>query len=136
MIVLIQWQYVPFIVSVHCMAHLTNLVAQTFSNLPLVSWIENLLQCLYGYFNHSPKRHLKCTKIIKIMETKGNKILWNIKTRWISMISLVKCVLSKYRTLFMKMALDAPIIPFAKSNLFLMNGVESLLGLNVMMSML
>ncbi len=52
------------------------------------------------------------------------------------MISLVKCVLSKYRTLFMKMALDAPIIPFAKSNLFLMNGVESLLGLNVMMSML
>jgi len=84
----------------------------------------------------APKRHLKCTKIVKIMETKGNKILWNIKTRWISMISLVKRVLSKYRILFMKMALDAPIIPFAKSSLSLLIDVEFLLGLNVMMLML
>jgi hypothetical protein len=36
----------------------------------------------------------------------------------------------------MKMALDAPIISFAKSNLSLSIDVESLLGLNVMMSML
>ncbi len=118
------------------MVHRTNLVVQTLSNLPLVSCIENLLQYLYGYFSHSPKRHLKCTKMAKIMETKGNKILWSIKTRWISMISFVKHVLSKYRTLFMKMALDAPIIPFAKSNLSLLIDVESMLGLNVMMSML
>jgi hypothetical protein len=33
----------------------------------------------------------------------------------------------------MKMALDAPTIPFAKSNLFLLIDVETLLGLNVMM---
>ncbi len=52
------------------------------------------------------------------------------------MISLVKCVLSKYCILFMKMALDAPIIPFAKSNLSLLIDLESLLGLNVMMLML
>jgi hypothetical protein len=70
------------------------------------------------------------------MKTKGNKILWNIKTRWIYMISLAKRVLFKYRTLFMKMALDAPIIPFAKSNLSLLIDVEFLLGLNVMMLML
>jgi hypothetical protein len=36
----------------------------------------------------------------------------------------------------MKMALDAPIIPFAKSNLSLLIDLESLLGLNVMMLML
>jgi hypothetical protein len=36
----------------------------------------------------------------------------------------------------MKMALDAPIIPFAKSNLSFLIHVESLLGLNVMMSLL
>ncbi len=34
------------------------------------------------------------------------------------------------------MTLDAPIISFAKSNLSLLIDVESLLGLNVMMSML
>ncbi len=45
----------------------------------------------------------------------------------------IKCVLSMYYNLLMKMALDAPTIPFAKSNLFLLIDVETLLGLNVMM---
>jgi hypothetical protein len=76
----IQCQYVPFVVKgMHCMAHQTNLVVQTLSNLPLVFCIENLLQYLCGYFNHSPKRHLE--KLTKIMETNDNKILPDIKTR-------------------------------------------------------
>jgi len=49
----IQQQYVPFVTSVHCMAHHINLVVQTFSHLPLVLHIEALLHCLYVYFNHS-----------------------------------------------------------------------------------
>jgi hypothetical protein len=36
----------------------------------------------------------------------------------------------------MKMALDALIVPFAKSNLFLLTNVGTLLGLNTMMLML
>jgi len=115
------------------MAHHTNLAIQTLSNLPLVSHIEILLQCLYGYFNHIIKMHLGFTKWARIMEIKGNKILWNIKIIWISMINLIKCVLSMYCTLFMKMALDAPIIPSAKSNLSSLIDVETLLGLNVVM---
>jgi hypothetical protein len=115
------------------MAHHNNLVVQTLSNLPLVSRIELLLQCLYGYFNHILKMHLEFTKWAGIMEIKGNKILWNIKITWISMINPIKCVLSMYCTLLMKMALDAPIILFAKSNLFLLINVETLLGLNVVM---
>jgi hypothetical protein len=63
------------------MAHRTNIAMQTLSNLPLVFCIENLLQYLYGYFNHSPKKHFEFTKLTKVMETKGNKILPNIKTR-------------------------------------------------------
>ncbi len=105
-------------------------MVQTFSNVPLVSCIKNLLQCLYGYFNHSPKKHLEFIKLVKIMEIKGNKILW------ISMISLVKCALFKYHILLMKMALDAPIVPFVNSNLSLLTNVETLLGLNAMMPML
>jgi hypothetical protein len=49
----------------------------------------------------------------KFMESKSNKIFWNIKTKWIFMISLVKHVL-------MKMALDAPIITSTKSSLCLL----------------
>jgi hypothetical protein len=43
----IQCQYVPFIMSVHCTIHWTNLTIQTLSNLSLVSHIEGLLQSLY-----------------------------------------------------------------------------------------
>ncbi len=130
-IVQIQHQYAPFVIGVHCIPHDTNPF-----NLPLNSCIKNLLQCLYGYFNHSPKKHLEFTKLVEIMEIEGNKILWNIKTRWISMINLVKCGLFKYCILLMKMALDALIVPFAKSNLFLLTNVGTLLGLNTMMLML
>ncbi len=80
-IVQIQNWYSPFVTNVHCMAHQINLVVQTFSSLPLFSCIESLLWCIYAYFNHNPKRHLKFDKLVEIMETKGNKILWNIKIR-------------------------------------------------------
>jgi hypothetical protein len=115
------------------MAHHTNLVVQTFSNLPLDSCIEILFKYLYGYFNHMLKMHLEFTKWARIMEIKGNKILWNIKIAWISMINPIKCVLSMYYILLMKMAPNAPTIPSAKSNLSLLIDVETLLGLNVVM---
>jgi hypothetical protein len=67
------------------------------------------------------------------MENKGNKILQNIKIRWNSMISPIEHVLSEYRSLLMKMALNTPIIPSTKSNLSLLTNVETLLGLNVVM---
>jgi len=118
---------------VYCIAHHANHAVQTLSNLPLVSCIEILLKYLYGYFNHILKMHLEFLKWAGIMEINDNKILWNIKITWIFMINPIKCVLSMYCTLFMKMALDAPTIPFAKSNLSLLVDVETLLGLNVMM---
>jgi hypothetical protein len=102
----------------------------------MVFHIENLLQCIYVYFNHNPKKHLEFAKWVEIMEIKGNKILRNIKTKWISMFNLVKHVLFEYCTLLMKMALDAPTISFTKSNLCLLINVEMLLGLNVVMPLL
>ncbi len=68
-----------------------------------------------------PKRHFKFTKLAKIMETNNNKIMRNIKTQGISMINPIKRILFKYRTLLMKMTLDAPIIPSAKSNLYVIS---------------
>jgi hypothetical protein len=66
--------HVPFVIGLHCMVHQTNLTIQTHSDLHLVFCIENLLQCLYGYFSHRRKRHLEFIKLVEIMETKGNKI--------------------------------------------------------------
>ncbi len=83
------------------MAHHMNLAVQTLSTIPLVKCIESLLQTLHTYF-----AHLEFTKLAKIMETKGNKILCNMKTQWISMLSLVKIIVAKYITLLLKMAMD------------------------------
>lgn len=69
-----------------------------------------------------PKKHLKFTKLAKIMETKGNKILQNMKIKW----TYVVCTFS----------LNAPIATFAKYNQYLMVNVKMLLGLNVIMPLL
>ncbi len=74
--------------------------------------------------------------MVEINEMKDYKRLWNIQTRWISMISFVKHVLFKYHIFFMKMTLEAPIITVAKSNLCVFTNVESLLGLNAIMLLL
>jgi len=63
---------------------------------------------LYGYFSHNANMHLECIELVEIVENKGNKILWNIKIRWIFMINFVKRLLFEYCTLLMKMALDKP----------------------------
>jgi hypothetical protein len=60
-----------------------------------------------GIFFNTLKRHLEFIKLAQIMETKGNKILQIMKTRWISKLSLVKQVFYECWPLLMKMALDS-----------------------------
>jgi len=78
------------------MAYRTNLVVQVLSNLPVVVKLENLLRSLYSYFSNSCERHLEFTKLVKIVETRGLKILRNVNTRWIKMLELLKRVMVKY----------------------------------------
>ncbi len=68
--------------------------------------LENLFQTLYAYFSKSSKRHLKLNKLAKIMEIQGNKLLKNVKTRWIFMWEPTKKLMSAYYTLVVKMAMD------------------------------
>jgi hypothetical protein len=98
-------KHAPFVTRLHYMAHKCNLVTQTLSKLPLVIKIEMLLQSMYVYLTHSPKRHMEFTKFIEILETKGRKILHNVKIRWISMLAPAKHVLQEYKTFVVKMAL-------------------------------
>jgi hypothetical protein len=61
-----------------------------------------MLANLYTYFFKSPQKHLECLKLAELMETKGLKILRNIKTRWISMLVPTVRVMNEYRTLLVK----------------------------------
>ena len=71
-----------------------------------MSRIEGLLKSSHAYFKHSPKRHLEFVKLAKLMETKGLKLLKNVKTRWVSLIEPLRCILQEYIVLLAKMKVD------------------------------
>jgi hypothetical protein len=50
---------------------------------------------------------LEFVNLAKMLETKGLKLLGNIKFHWISMLNFLKCVLGKYKSLVVKMHIDA-----------------------------
>ena len=66
-----------------------------------------MLLSLHTFFAHSPKRHLEFEKLAKVMHLKGLKILKNIKTRLISMLSPSVRVMKEYRVILVKMAVDS-----------------------------
>ncbi len=49
-IVQLKDKHAPFAIGVRCMAHMCNLVVQTFSSLSLFVKIEVLLQSMFVYF--------------------------------------------------------------------------------------
>jgi hypothetical protein len=108
-----------------------NLAMQTLFTIPFMKRIESLLQTLRAYFAHSPKRHLEFTKLAKIMETKGNKILCNVKTQWISMLSLAKRIMVEYITLLLKMAMDNSINQQVKVNFEHLYDLQIVLNLRI-----
>ncbi len=81
---------------------------------------------------HFPKKHLELAKVGEILETKNLKILNNVKTLWVSMLTPFKRVLQKYCPLLLKMAFDSPTNQSVDVNLELLLNVETLLGLACM----
>jgi hypothetical protein len=128
--------HAPFLSGMHCMSHRTNLAVQTLSQVPLVMRIEELLQSLYSFFSHSPKRNQELADLANIVETAGQRILRNVKTRWISCLEPVKRVMSEYKALVLKMHLDSQSLATAKANLNLLCEIELLLGLACILPML
>jgi hypothetical protein len=128
--------HVPFVSGMHCMSHRTNLTIQTLSQVPLVMRIEELLQSLYSFFSHSPKQNQELADLANIVETAGQRILINVKIRWISCLEPVKRVMSKYKVLVLKMHLDSQSLATTKANLNLLCEIELLFGLACVLPML
>jgi hypothetical protein len=104
----IRKQFASYLLGVHYVAHQTNLTILVLSKLSLVMHIESMLESLYGFFLHSPKKLLEFENLAKTLETKGLKLLCNNKTCWISMFNLLKHVFGEYKSLIVKMHMDAP----------------------------
>jgi hypothetical protein len=73
-------KHCPFLIGIHCMAHQCNLDVQAFSFLTFVVNFEALLASMYTYYSQSPKRHLGCTKLAEVIESKGLNFFRNIQT--------------------------------------------------------
>ncbi len=61
----------PFMIGVHYMSQCINLVVQTFSKMGIVRKIEDVMQSLYAYFFHNPKRTQKFVDLAHIVEIRG-----------------------------------------------------------------
>ena len=125
----LQREFSPFLLAVHCGNHKTNLAMHVVSKTAIVSKGESLLSALHTYFSKSPKKCLEFSKLAEIMETKGLKILKHCKTRWVGMLAPLKRVLSEWRLLIVKMALDSPRHPPSHALYDLLADVDSLLAM-------
>jgi hypothetical protein len=123
----------------HCVAHCTNLAVEVLSEFEMVSAIEKLLKKLFSYFSKSPKRHLELEKLSELLQSKGGNFLNNVKTRWISMLSPLRRVLSEYRVFLVKMYTDMhakPAVKGAEANFCHLANVRTLLSLTALLPLL
>ena len=107
----------------------------TLSNYPLISRLEGLFQFVYSYFCRSHKRHSELQKLADLMETKGNKMLRNVETRWISIRSLAQKIMSEYKTLLVKMGVDMEAFAGHKGNATPTENFEMLADVEVLLSL-
>ncbi len=54
----------PFLNGVHCFVHKTNLAVVTLWKLDLVHQLEGILQAIYAFFTHNPKKFMEFQKLV------------------------------------------------------------------------
>lgn len=99
-------QYAPFSLGMHCCEHRLQLYVKSLSQLDLLSTIEDLLMKSHAYFNHSPKKVTEFHSLEQLLDTKGLKLLKNVKTWWINCYSPMLWLLSKWKSVMVKMHAD------------------------------
>ena len=85
------------------------MAVEPLSNLSMVKKLETLCQSLYNYFTMSFKKHLEFQKLANIVKTEGLYMCKNVKTWWISLLELLRGVVSEYKTLVVKMCEDSAV---------------------------
>ena len=76
----IQEEFALFANSQHSCVHKLQLAAQVLSETELISTAKDVLQTSHAYFAHLPKRAFEFRTLAQQMETKGLKLLKNVKT--------------------------------------------------------
>jgi hypothetical protein len=77
-------QIAPFLVSIHCMAHRTDLAVGALEKAPIVKEILGLIQSVYNFFAHSAKRISSFREAAEEAGTAGNRMKRNIEVRCVT----------------------------------------------------
>jgi hypothetical protein len=88
------------------------------------------------HYYFSSKRHLEHGILAKLLETKGLKLLHNVKVMWISMLSLMKRMFAEYKTLMVHMIDDLNRVVATKTNLEYLWDIQAVIRLMCIMPML
>jgi hypothetical protein len=70
------------------------------------------------------------------MENQGNKLLKNVKIRWVSILELTKKMMNEYCIIVVKMALDCTNNNFTNGNFKFLCDIEVLYGSIVLLALL
>jgi hypothetical protein len=63
------------------------------------------IEILYALFIHSPMKFLEFHKLVDLIIIKGDKLFWNVKIQWISMLLITKMYI-EYHLLIVKMHVE------------------------------
>ena len=102
----IKSKYAPFVIGVHCCAHRLNLAAQSLSSNTVMHSVEEVLRTTHKYFAYSPKKAAEFKALAQQLESKGLKMLKNVKTRWMSCLPPIRRLLAEYKGVIAMMVAD------------------------------
>lgn len=132
----VREKFAPFTIDVHCIAHRCKLAFKALSSLGIFSDIEKLLSVTHAYFCKNPKRFSEFQQLAELTETKGLKMLKNVKTRWVSLIEPLRRLLSEYRNLIYKMTANLGENAKAEACLVMLLDPYPLLGMCALLPLL
>ena len=102
----IKEKFAPFSTGVHCCAHRLNLAAQSLFQLTVMHAVEEVLRSTHAYFAHSPKKAAEFRALCQQLESKGLKLLKNVKTRWMNCLGPIRRLLAEYKGVIATMLAD------------------------------
>lgn len=94
----LQTSIAPYMIAIHCMAHIMNLANKILSCNDHIANVEDLMREVYIYISNSPKWFREFQDFVDGI-TNGKKLLKDVEIRWISLYKPACKLLNEYPSL-------------------------------------
>lgn len=129
--------FMPWLSSSWCFAHRGQLAAGGMKDVAIVGKLTAFVHEVSNYFSASPKRADELFAAHTAAGTKGNKIIQDVTTRWISLLPALQSVCDEWPALMLKLWGDKEDgVPGAASMYSQLVDVELFLGAHALLPLL